>query len=349
MLTRTSLVASLLLAVAQARFGQENAVQGVIAAIGGNNGEADTLAGASIGTLLAAANPCSKLSLADQVAALTGTGAVDAAKKLVQAEQNFNPFAVSIPSICSDPTLPSTAALRGILPLIDPSVVGAAAVNSASPGTLTNPLDQTGISVAQMLINFGFSNFTSEAAATTAAAAAATAAAQTQVAAVAVEKAATTVAAAAAITKNSCAAATIAAAAVSTAAAANSQNLQTFTGAVGAAADPITFSGDSTRPFEVNGDTFVNFAAAAQRTCDIQFNACADAANSGQGGTVAACTTQQTACNAAQSSAPVKTFATAAARRVKRSERMSKSRREALKRDILGKREELAALESMLV
>jgi hypothetical protein len=61
-----------------------------------------------------------------------------------------------------------------------------------------------------------------------------------------------------------------------------SDNLQSFTGDLGAAALPITFSGDTTRPFLVNGNTFVNFAAAAQRTCDIQFNKCADASNSKQ-------------------------------------------------------------------
>ena len=73
-------------------------------------------------------------------------------------------------------------------------------------------------------------------------------------------------------------------------------NLQTFTGNLGAAAVPITNSGDPKRPFEVNGNTFVNFAAAAQRTCDVQFNACANAANgSGNQGslTVSACQTQK--------------------------------------------------------
>ncbi|KAF4626527.1 hypothetical protein G7Y89_g11632 [Cudoniella acicularis] len=47
----------------------------------------------------------------------------------------------------------------------------------------------------------------------------------------------------------------------------------------GIAAPPVTNSGDATRPFEVNGNTFVNEAAALQRSCDIQFNACADAVN----------------------------------------------------------------------
>ena len=74
---------------------------------------------------------------------------------------------------------------------------------------------------------------------------------------------------------------------------ASSTNLQSFTGTLGGAAPPITNSGDPARQFEVNGNTFVNFAAAAQRSCDIQQNACSNAANSGKGGSVAACQTQQ--------------------------------------------------------
>jgi len=89
-------------------------------------------------------------------------------------------------------------------------------------------------------------------------------------------------------------------------------NLQTFTGDLGAAADAITFSGDNTRPFLVNGDTFVNFAAAAQRTCDIQFNACADAANSGAAFSVSDCSAQETQCDAAQSAATITSFSGAA-------------------------------------
>lgn len=92
-------------------------MQGIIAAIGGNNGQAATLAGQSISTLLAGSNACDKLTLADKVAALDGAGALDAAKALVQAEKNFNPFAVDKPSICDDASLPKTEALRGILPV----------------------------------------------------------------------------------------------------------------------------------------------------------------------------------------------------------------------------------------
>ena len=78
---------------------------------------------------------------------------------------------------------------------------------------------------------------------------------------------------------------------------ASASNLQTFTGDLGAAAGPISNSGNADRPFEVNGDTFVNFAAAAQRTCDVQFNACADKANAGAAGiSVSACSDQESKC-----------------------------------------------------
>jgi len=59
-------------------------------------------------------------------------------------------------------------------------------------------------------------------------------------------------------------------------------NSQSFTGALGGiAATPILDSGNDDRPFQVKGDTFVNIGAALQRSCDQQFNACANAANSG--------------------------------------------------------------------
>ncbi|KAF7952336.1 uncharacterized protein EAE97_001833 [Botrytis byssoidea] len=66
----------------------------------------------------------------------------------------------------------------------------------------------------------------------------------------------------------------------------------------GIAAPPITNSGDSARPFSVNGNTFVNEAAALQRSCDIQFNACADAFNGGKanGFSMSDCQTQENSC-----------------------------------------------------
>ncbi|KPI34695.1 uncharacterized protein AB675_9431 [Cyphellophora attinorum] len=71
-------------------------------------------------------------------------------------------------------------------------------------------------------------------------------------------------------------------------------NLQPFTGAIGGeAATPVVNSGNADRPFQVGQDTFVNIAAALQRSCDQQFNRCANAANGGGGGSVAACQTQK--------------------------------------------------------
>ncbi|OCL03865.1 hypothetical protein AOQ84DRAFT_356673 [Glonium stellatum] len=70
-------------------------------------------------------------------------------------------------------------------------------------------------------------------------------------------------------------------------------------------------SGDSTRPFEVAGSTFTDFKSAAQRTCDNQFNTCANQANAEQNKgafTVTDCNTQKTQCEAAQTSAGTQSF-----------------------------------------
>ena len=45
-------------------------------------------------------------------------------------------------------------------------------------------------------------------------------------------------------------------------------NVQTFTGTLGGAAPPVISSAGD-RPFSVNGDTFVNAAAALQRSCSV--------------------------------------------------------------------------------
>lgn len=61
-------------------------------------------------------------------------------------------------------------------------------------------------------------------------------------------------------------------------------DLQTFTQSLGGfKASPITNSGDTKRPFSVDGDTFTDFQSAAQRSCDNQFQQCSQQANS-QGG-----------------------------------------------------------------
>ncbi|KAH7127737.1 hypothetical protein B0J13DRAFT_141188 [Dactylonectria estremocensis] len=90
-----------------------------------------------------------------------------------------------------------------------------------------------------------------------------------------------------------------AAAAAQTSEAASGTNVQEFTGTLGGAAPPVVSStGD--RPFSVNGNTFTGSGAAIGRSCDIQHNACANAANSGQlAGGVGQCETQVAACRAA--------------------------------------------------
>ncbi|CAE6443170.1 unnamed protein product [Rhizoctonia solani] len=76
-------------------------------------------------------------------------------------------------------------------------------------------------------------------------------------------------------------------------------NFQTFAGALGGAAPSVTAGG---KGFLINGDSFINKNGALQRSCDIQKNACADAANSSGNKaplTVAACETQAQQCSAA--------------------------------------------------
>ncbi|KAH0426612.1 hypothetical protein CcaCcLH18_10216 [Colletotrichum camelliae] len=81
--------------------------------------------------------------------------------------------------------------------------------------------------------------------------------------------------------------------------AAGGTNVQTFTGSLGGAPPPVIQT-SGTRPFSVKGDTFVGKNAALGRSCDVQHNACANAANSGQlSGGVQQCEDQNTQCHAA--------------------------------------------------
>lgn len=233
---------SALLAVAEARFSQEQIPVSAITALSsfGSSGQAATLAGGVPGVLLAAADPCAKLELADKIVATLGTDAavISGAAVLVGAEQNFNPFVVSVPAICGDASLPATAELRGIVPLVDPAVTGSDAENANSATSLTAPFDATGLSVAQVMIAQGFSNFTvsgvSQAGSDGAAAADGAATASS-----------TTTKAAAATTTVKCggsAATTTAAATTTTAAAAATAtgSASTVGAGVGAAADAVT-------------------------------------------------------------------------------------------------------------
>ncbi|KAK4130597.1 hypothetical protein BT67DRAFT_390652 [Trichocladium antarcticum] len=159
-------VVAALLAAVDARFGQEGTVQAIISGLGnsGKPGEAPTLAGATPGVLLAGANACAKLELADKIVATLGNDpqVIAGAAALVAAEKNFNPFAVSIPALCSDAGLPATAELRGILPLVDPAVGGADVENANSATSLKIPLNADGLSVAGLASANGFSNFTTQ-------------------------------------------------------------------------------------------------------------------------------------------------------------------------------------------
>lgn len=88
-------------------------------------------------------------------------------------------------------------------------------------------------------------------------------------------------------------------AAAQTTEAAAGENIQAFTGTLGGTAPPV-ISSNGDRPFSVNGNTFTGSGAALGRSCDIQHNACANAANSGQlAGGVAQCEQQSADCKAA--------------------------------------------------
>ena len=99
---------------------------------------------------------------------------------------------------------------------------------------------------------------------------------------------------------------TATATATATASASGTTNVQKFTGTLGGPAPPVV-SSTGARPFSVNGNTFVNLAAAVQRSCDVQHNLCANAANSGSlAGGVGQCETQQRECVEANSAASTK-------------------------------------------
>ncbi|KAF9871546.1 hypothetical protein CkaCkLH20_10957 [Colletotrichum karsti] len=89
-----------------------------------------------------------------------------------------------------------------------------------------------------------------------------------------------------------------------------SQNLQTFTGALGGVqASAITKSNNPDRPFEVDGDTFPDFSTAAGRACDNQKNKCSQAANNGPAKfDVSKCDEQATECKSAIDSTTKQSF-----------------------------------------
>lgn len=105
----------------------------------------------------------------------------------------------------------------------------------------------------------------------------------------------------AASSSNSAAPSTNSAASSISAVATTLGNLQTFTGALGGVTAPVVTSAGNGK-FQVTGNSLFNSQqSAVQRSCDVQNNLCADAANASgnkNGFTVAACNAQQAQCNA---------------------------------------------------
>ncbi|KAK7541225.1 uncharacterized protein J3D65DRAFT_271758 [Phyllosticta citribraziliensis] len=165
MFLRLALVACLL-ALADARTGQEQIPIAAIRAINGaRRGQADAIADRAVSDLTTNANSCDKLRRADQIMAQLGTGAdsLKAAIGMVAAEKNFNNNRGSgLPALCGEPALPQTPQLRGITPLIDPEVLNAQVANQLSAKTEAAPIDARGMSIADLMVANGFTQFVRE-------------------------------------------------------------------------------------------------------------------------------------------------------------------------------------------
>lgn len=161
--TKAFIVAALV-AYVEARFNQEQIPVSAIQALGsfGNPGQAATLAGSVPGVLLAAAKACDKVELADKIVNELGTdpSVIAAAKGLLAAEMNFNPFAVKTNKICDDASLPATAELRGVIPKVDPSTDPTGIQNANAEKSITTPFSADGLSIAAITQAQGFTNFT---------------------------------------------------------------------------------------------------------------------------------------------------------------------------------------------
>jgi hypothetical protein len=95
---------------------------------------------------------------ADQIVADLGGGAdaIAAAIGMVTAEKNSNPFANgNAQNVCGDPSLPATAELRGITPLIDPAVDVNGDVAALSASSAGSPLAADGLSIFDLLDQAG--------------------------------------------------------------------------------------------------------------------------------------------------------------------------------------------------
>jgi hypothetical protein len=96
----------------------------------------------------------SQLQRADEIVTKLGGGAdaVAAAIGMVTAEKNTNPSANNnVQNVCGDPSLPATAELRGITPLIDPAVDVNGAAAALSKSSAAAPLAAAGMSVFDLM------------------------------------------------------------------------------------------------------------------------------------------------------------------------------------------------------
>ncbi|KAK8162347.1 hypothetical protein BKA80DRAFT_301802 [Phyllosticta citrichinensis] len=93
----------------------------------------------------------------------TGADSLKAAIGMVAAEKNFNNNRGSgLPAVCGEPALPQTPQLRGITPLIDPEVLNAQVANQLSAKTEAAPIDARGMSIADLMVANGFTQFVRE-------------------------------------------------------------------------------------------------------------------------------------------------------------------------------------------
>ncbi|KIJ53353.1 hypothetical protein M422DRAFT_242497 [Sphaerobolus stellatus SS14] len=247
----------------------------------------------------AAVNKAITLALAQQIAAIGGDPQ-DALKSGTFAPGNVNDN-TGKGNTCDDANDATGCIFTQNLIVEDATAAEiSAAVASSSSVAIPNSCDTSDDSASSSAAAAAATTVAASTAdaASTAAVAAATAAATTAAAAAttAAAAAATTAAAAAATT----AAAASTAAASTAAAAASTSNLQTFTGALGGVTPPpVTVGG---RGFVVtNNSDFLTLSAALSRSCAVQHNACADAANKNKnaGFSVGDCDQQETQCNAA--------------------------------------------------
>ncbi|PCH38024.1 hypothetical protein WOLCODRAFT_135997 [Wolfiporia cocos MD-104 SS10] len=222
-------------------------------------------------------------------------------------------LAKQIASVGGDPTLALISGTFAPGQIGDPTAKGNTCdVEDDEPGCIfsQNLLveDATTAEISAAVAGISATATSAAAASATSAAASAASAADDETATCASIVTVTVTASATATAATEIASAATSAAATATAtatASATGTNLQTFTGALGGVTAPSVIAAGS--GFEVTTepeDPFVNLAAALGRSCDIQHNQCADAANSSGNSafTVGDCDTQDTQCKAASSS-----------------------------------------------